>query len=40
MTENFVVRLELGTELPVGLLWGGCVSSRGLDMVKNAEEHL
>lgn len=40
LTENFVVRLELGTELPVGLLWAGCVSSRGLDMVENAEEHL
>jgi len=40
LTENFVVLLELGTELPVGLLWAGCVSSRGLDMVKNAEEHL
>lgn len=38
--ENLVVHLELGTELPIGLLWAGCVSSWGFEMVANTEKHL
>lgn len=37
---NLVAHLELGTELPVDLLWAGCVSSWGLEMIENTEEHL